>query len=95
MLKAGVALFAILILLGTTPLSAEENQDLIGTVLFEAPTTWTSELVVLPIRGVGSLFGLEGDPALNENYGGYDGKFGYYESFSDESFYRYQRWGVN
>lgn len=95
-MKKGIVFLAIFMLLLSTPnLYSEENRDLLGTLIWKAPTAWTYETTTLPFHIVGSLFGLEGDPSLNENYGGYNGVYGYYESFSDESFYRYQRWGVN
>ena len=92
-MKKGI-LFVVLgcFLLFSPNVYAEESKL---SIIVEAPVEWAKVTLEFPFQVLGSLFGLEGDPALNDNYAGMDGKFGYYESFSDESYYRYQRWGVN
>lgn len=72
---------------------AEEEME-VNTPI-DPPYNLTRETALFPARVIGGVFGMEGDPDQNINYGGSFGKFGYYESISDESMQRYERYGVN
>ncbi len=95
-MKKKQILFAALslLLLFSFPVNAEENDRFIGTVL-TSPLVWCQEtlgyyrdVILLP-------FGVNGNPQDNWDYAGNGNDYGYYDTFSDESGYRYSRYGVN
>lgn len=88
------ALVLALFLLSAPVAQAEENRDLVGTVL-KAPFAWSQETLFFYRDLLGIPLGWDGDPQDNWNYAGNGTEYGFYESYSDESAYRYQRWGVN
>lgn len=94
MKKIAILIWALGILFSPA-LSQAEEYDEAGILIATSPLGWGIETAQYPFRIVGSFLGTEGDPQDNMNWGGYGEKYGYYESISNESEYRYLRWGVN